>query len=596
MLTRMIPFFVVVDLDSSRSTTGRFSDDVPYVAVDCEGLKDHLCLIQVGTKNCVYIFDCVKLGPREVGQVLVGLFTSKSILKVFHDAHQDAYALAKYGGIEQLVNILDTQLVMEEITGRTNVNLNAMLDHMKSKKNPLNDQMKSRMRDNASLFTSRPIPPDVIEYAAYDVWVLMEVKETLMEHLGEQFGGIQRASDLRATTSVMNEGRRLLSFDKSNQYRVASHELLAMLHPDSLLEYVPLQVSNDLTFLLDLLPCDLVADLPDQIDGLTEISIDLGRRPYAWIGGKRVYLGDSDRIIGKGEIESIEAGIGNFGPDNRAGIEKQLHRISAMREKKSGDIYGLTMRVGRHVTGNAAMMADLLLGNASVSILFLGGPGSGKTTVIREATRLIAEQVNTCIVDTSNEIAGDGIVPHPCVGLARRLMVRSLGDQANVMIECVQNHTPDVMVIDEIVRSAEVEAARTCKQRGVRMIASTHGDFRKLIKNNQLRGLIGGIDTVTLGDKEAQNEWITKQRHDGTDNDHHQRSSSSSLNKLKAQRCGEPVFDIIVELRKGMHHEWNIIMNVADAVDKVLEGYKYTCEVRERDPSSGQLYAKLEQL
>jgi len=238
------------------------------------------------------------------------------------------------------------------------------------------------------------------------------------------------------------------------------------------------------------------------------------------------------------------------------------------------------MRIGRHVAGNAAMISDLLFSDCTKSILFLGEPGSGKTTVVREATRLLAEQFNVCIVDTSNEIAGDGDVPHPCVGLARRMMVPSLDMQSAVMIECVQNHTPEAMVIDEIGRPTEVEAARTCKQRGVRLIASAHGDLRKLVKNPNLRGLIGGVQTVTLGDAQAKAES--------------KNAGSSGIQKLKAQRAGAPVFDVIVELRRGAHHEWRIVLDTAGAVDKILDGQHYFAQRRTREPTSGRLTLELE--
>jgi stage III sporulation protein SpoIIIAA len=192
--------------------------------------------------------------------------------------------------------------------------------------------------------------------------------------------------------------------------------------------------------------------------------------------------------------------------------------------------------------------------------------GSGKTTIVRETARLLAEHANVVIVDTSNEIAGDGNVPHLCVGFARRMMVRNLNKQAEVMIECVQNHTPEVMVIDEIGRPTEVEAAQTCKQRGVRLIASAHGDFRKLLKNPKLRGLVGGVQQVTVGDAQAK---------------------ESGGSKLKSERAGNPTFDIIVEVRRGAHHEWKIILDVADAVDKVLEGKQYLVQERTRDPLTG---------
>jgi len=268
--------------------------------------------------------------------------------------------------------------------------------------------------------------------------------------------------------------------------------------------------------------------------------------------------------VQKEDIQAIFEKLGDFGADNRAGLESQLHRISAMRNR-GGEIIGLTLRVGRYIHGNADMITDILFGD-SRSILFLGEPGSGKTTIVREASRLLSEMSNVCVVDTSNEIAGDGDVPHPCIGDARRMMVPSLKQQGNVMIECVQNHTPSVMVIDEIGRSSEVDAARTCKQRGVRMIASAHGDLRKLLKNRQLRGLIGGIETVTLGDVEAR-----------------KRSKNNVLNKLKTQRAGEPTFEIIVELRRGEYNEWQIVLDAATAVDTILKGGRYKAQRRTRD-------------
>ena len=188
----------------------------------------------------------------------------------------------------------------------------------------------------------------------------------------------------------------------------------------------PLVVSNDTDVLLDLLPTDLSNELrhtdedaEDLTLRLSDIVLDKGRPACAWVDGERINLGADGRAVTIEEIEDVTSALGGFGSDNRAGLEQQLHRISGMKNRY-GDVIGLTMRVGRHVSGNADMISDLLFGDDR-SILFLGEPGSGKTTIVREATRLLASETNVCVVDTSNEIAGDGDVPHPCIGLARRM-------------------------------------------------------------------------------------------------------------------------------------------------------------------------------
>jgi len=182
------------------------------------------------------------------------------------------------------------------------------------------------------------------------------------------------------------------------------------------------------------------------------------------------------------------------------------------------------------------------------------------------------------VIDTSNEIAGHGNIPHTCIGSARRMMVESLEAQAGTMIECVQNHTPSIMVIDEIGRKEEVLAAQTSKNRGVRMIASAHGDMRSLLKNKDIRGLVGGLETVTLGDAEAK--ALQKKR------------GLKELQKQVTVRAGPPSFDIVVELKRGKLHEWNIILNSAKAVDDILLGDKYNVQKRVRCANTGRIFVE----
>lgn len=207
-------------------------------------------------------------------------------------------------------------------------------------------------------------------------------------------------------------------------------------------------------------------------------------------------------------------------------------------------------------------------------MLFLQ-PGCGKTTIVREVIKTLATKKNVVVIDTSNEISGNGDIPHSCIGMARKLMVPSLDKQSSIMVECVQNHTPDVMVIDEIGRQTEVKAAATSKNRGVRIVASAHGNLRSLMKNGELIGLIGGLQTSTLGDGMALQEAKKK--------------GLSEIRKNKVERASSPIFDIIIELTKGKHHEWDIVLNAAKAVDDILNEGKYEVQRRIRDPSTGEI-------
>ena len=195
----------------------------------------------------------------------------------------------------------------------------------------------------------------------------------------------------------------------------------------------------------------------------------------------------------------------------------------------------------------------------------------------RSLASLLAEEQNVFVIDTSNEIAGNGDIPHWCIN-ARRMMVKSLQSQAKTMIECVQNHTPHAMVIDEIGRKEEVRAAQTSKDRGVRMIASAHGDLRKLVNNVELKGLIGGTESVTLGDEEARKRGS--------------KSTTNGLQKQMTVRTGKPIFDIIIELKRGQLNEWNVICNVGKAVDDILNGHQYTVQKRMRCMNSGRIFVE----
>ena len=323
------------------------------------------------------------------------------------------------------------------------------------------------------------------------------------------------------------------------------------------------RITDDLDALLERLPPSIAQPLMEREDKseLLEVVMDLGRQPEARYPGLEVAL--SDREITTEEIEYVVSRIGAFSGDNRAGIERTLHRISAIRNRE-GRIVGLTLRVGRAVFGTIGIIEDLI--RSGKSILLLGRPGVGKTTMLREVARVLADELKkrVIIVDTSNEIAGDGDIPHPAIGHARRMQVPAPHLQHAVMIEGVENHMPEVIVIDEIGTELEAQAARTIAERGVQLVATAHGNtLENLILNPTLSDLIGGVQTVTLGDEEAK-----------------RRGTQKSILERKAP----PTFDIVVEIQDWDHVA--IHSDVASVVDALLRGRAIHPEVRWLDESA----------
>ena len=567
-------------LEADAALRGEVADRA--VAIDCKGAPGALHLLQVATTSRVLLLDCKKMGAQETCEAIRQLLTSDTTIKLIHDVHNQAAAIASLGGVK-IRGCLDTQLAMEFLFGTVNMGFSDMLKQLGcSQLSVIKATMMARTAEGKEgpVLSQRQLAQDAIEHAALAFSLQRSVHTRLVDLLGPDMANVKKASDLCARNSAESGGRRCVCVNVSN-HQLASRELMEVCRPAQMLGTTVPVVSDDVQPLLLLLPSDISGELSGLTSQLSDVVLDKGRRPHAWSAGKRIFLGCHDRVVTSDDLNTVVTRVGDFGSDNRAGLEAQLHRISAIRNR-GNHIIGLTMRVGRHVSGNAHMIADLLFRD-DASILFLGEPGSGKTTIVREVTRLLAETRNVLIVDTSNEIAGDGDVPHPCVGLARRMHVRSLAEQGDVMIEGVQNHTPEVMVIDEIGRQAEVDAARTCKQRGVRMIASAHGDLRKLIKNKELRGLVGGLEKVTLGDAQAKEEAKK-----------HGQPPDAPLNKLKTQRAGSPIFDVVIELRRGELHDWRIVSPCAAAVDSILEGARYEAQRRTRDDTTGEFFLELE--
>ncbi len=318
-----------------------------------------------------------------------------------------------------------------------------------------------------------------------------------------------------------------------------------------------MQITDDLSQLLAVLPESIRTTLEQhpKLSTLIEVVMDLGRYPEARFPDGAEYL--SQIPINKAELQYCTDRVGTFSGDNRAGIERTLHRISCMRNR-TGEIVGLTCRVGRAVYGTINMIRDLV--ETGKSILMLGRPGVGKTTALREIARVLADELHkrVVIIDTSNEIAGDGDIPHPAIGKARRMQVARPELQHQVMIEAVENHMPEVIVIDEIGTELEAIAARTIAERGVQLVGTAHGNrLENLLKNPTLSDLIGGIQAVTLGDDEAR-----------------RRASQKTVLERKAP----PTFEIAVEMQE--RHRWVVHDDVADMVDTLLRGRQPTPQVR----------------
>lgn len=316
-------------------------------------------------------------------------------------------------------------------------------------------------------------------------------------------------------------------------------------------------IETDLEVVIDKLPPRIARGLVDREDkdDLLEVILDLGRTPEGRFPDQSVIL--SGQEVDSSDIRYVTDNISPFGEDNRAGIERTLHRISAIRNR-TGRVVGLTVRVGRAVYGTIRIIEDIVL--TGKSILLLGKPGVGKTTMLRDVARVLADDAakRVVVVDTSNEIAGDGDIPHPGIGKARRMQVQSPDRQHSVMIEAVENHMPEVIIIDEIGTELEANAARTIAERGVQLVATAHGNtLGNLVQNPTLADLIGGIQAVTLGDIEARRR---------------------RTQKTVLERKAPPTFDVLVEIQD--RNRVLIASDVGETVDRMLRGFEIHLESR----------------
>ncbi|KAG7353473.1 ATPase family associated with various cellular activities AAA [Nitzschia inconspicua] len=516
-------------------------------AVDMERSSE-LETLQIASTTSVVIVDCRSIERENLGSALKNVLSSGQYIKLIHDD--------------------------------------------KSTIQPGKNRMGYQMNvENRNPFDFRPIQHEDLLYAAYDVSCLIKAKDYIWSKF--QASSIQKlmlATSLRIEDALQNGSKRSICFDKKNDFRLSSSEIFRVLSGEKAYYGRPTVIIANLDDVVDILPDDIGAALVDDkfmSTHVSDIALDIGRRPVAMMPGMRQDL--CTREVSQNDIEYIVSKLaGGFGRDGRAAMPGSLNRVSAIRGK-DGMLLGITFRIGRTIHNRSDLLLDFILGTEK-SILVLGKPASGKTSVIRDVARILSQTRNVVVIDKSNEIAGDSVVPHESIESSRRMMVPTGKTQQDVMIECIENHAPQVMVIDEIGNPMQVTAARTAKDRGVRMIATAHGDLCGLIDNPSLNGLVGGIDTIPISDAMASLEQDRRIRNKNALERGFCCQRRQSPPKLKTQRVSQPIFDVIVEVTASDKNAMKVVPDTARAVDDVLANMPYFAHMRFKDPDTGLIF------
>jgi len=582
----------LVDDSSSLAYARHIITGLDTIAVDCEGEDlgetGQLCLVQIGCENNQFLFDMLDSNPvkAEITLLLKEWFEDEKKIKVFHDCKQDSSALYHQYNI-RLRGVLDTQ-VMYTYTGtnrKKSISFSKLCEKYGLEGNPYKRQVQPCFQLKRPYWRTRPLTPLMKMYAAHDVISLVPLSRTMLSEIDKSRveemndaidANVMHFEELVAKAKVPKEIPVVVT--KTNPVIVSEFNPVVVPQSNPVItETVLIQqctepiVVDEIDQLLDLMPeeiRDYINGLPADfsVEEIVEIAMDV-HRPYEvfYYRGKRMSFGKVTFEHINHVAEQLE-----FGGDNRSGIDGTLHRISSMKNR-GGEINGLTLRVGRAVMNIADRLSDIT--DKTESILLLGHPGTGKTTIMRDIARVMSEKDRVMIVDTSCEIGGFGDTPHQAIGKARRMQVPDIRMQQEVMIQAVQNHTPDVIVIDEIGTSKEVFTARTIAQRGVVLCASAHGNMQSIMKNPILCNLLGGVETVIIGDAAAL-------QHDNK--------------KVHTQMKDTPIFENIIELSKEDLNSWKVYRDISSVVKKILAGKSYQYELRSFDPETSVMTKRIE--